>query len=181
MVTVRSHWILAADQDFAQLGGEDEYTGTSGEPVGAQVSRAIADLRAQGDDALLIREVLLTGRQVWGASTVVAVLGRVPESVRNVLATTDRPLGRTLHGAGVVTTRQIRRWGLVPAGRWASVLAGDLDPKTLIPAREYVMQPSSGEAPVAHLVEWFSPEVFTPPDDPGHRSRRGRRRRRFRD
>lgn len=113
-VTVRAHWVLAGDQDLAVIEAGDEYTGTAGEPIGKQVSRAVAGLRPAPEDSLLIREVLLTGREVWGASTVVAVLERVPESVRHTLATTDDPLGRTLHEAGVVTTRKIAKWGACP-------------------------------------------------------------------
>ncbi len=176
-VSVRSHWVLAGDQDLAVIEAGDEYTGTSGEPIGRQVSRAVAGLRPDGDDSLLIREVLLTGREVWGASTVVAVLERVPESVRHTLATTDDPLGRTLHEAGVVTTRQVAKWGRVPAGRWGTVLAGSPGPDALVPAREYLMLPSSGDDPIAHLVEWFSPDVFEESEMARGRSRRGGRRR----
>ncbi|WP_235738092.1 chorismate pyruvate-lyase family protein [Nocardioides alcanivorans] len=162
-VQVRAHWVLGAHDDLAALSGaEDAYTGITADRIDTQVARAQEMLRPAETESLLIREVLLTGgrQRVWGASTVVAVLDRLPEQIVASLAATDRPIGPALHESGVLTTREIRQWGLVPAGRWAGILAGLWSPEEQIPSRDYLMRAANDGCPLAHFVEWFSPAVF---------------------
>lgn len=154
--------VLRHEVQASAVGRSDgsAYTGVAAHAPDAQVGDAFDELDLDGTEPLLRREVLLRGRQVWGASTVVAVLDRVPSSVARSLATTDEPIGRALHAAGMPTSRELRAWGLVPADRWTGRLSAVTSPSTRIPRRAYVMRSVADARPVAHFVEWFSPAIF---------------------
>jgi len=118
--------------------------------------------QASAGDLLLIRDVLLVGaggRRVHGSAEVVALLDGLSERVAEALATTDQPIGRLLRDNGVQVTRELRRWGHLPAGRQAARLGEGLTPSSRVPARTYLMRLASGK-PLALLTERFAPHVF---------------------
>lgn len=164
-VTARplQHWVVAASHDLS-AGGADPYTGTASLAVAAELRRAHDLLELVPEESLLVREVLLRGAsRVWATSSVSCVLDRLPTSVVRVLSTSDAPIGRTLHEAGVVTGRRLTGWGRRPAGRWATHLAGVRSEADPVPGREYVMTLPGDGRPLGYFVEWFSPAVFDPP------------------
>lgn len=174
-VTARplQHWVVAATDDLSVAGGgANPYTGTASLAVAAELRRAHDVLELLPEESLLVREVLLRGAsQVWATSSVSCVLDRLPESVMRVLATSEAPIGRTLHEAGVVTARRLAGWGRRPAGRWASQLAGVRSESELVPGREYVMTLPVDGRPLGYFAEWFSPAIFDAPSDPNGRNR----------
>ena len=166
------HWVVSASDDLAAVGDASPYTGTAGSAVAAELRRAHELLELRPDESLLVREVLLRGTaQVWATSAVSAVLDRLPESVMRTLSTSEAPIGRTLHEAGVVTARRLTGWGRRPAGRWAAHLAGVRSEAELVPGREYVMTLPVDGRPLGYFVEWFSPALFDAPAQPNGRTR----------
>jgi len=123
----------------------------------------LIELEASAGDALLIRDVLLVGvagRRVHGSAEVVALLDRLSQPVAEALATTDQPIGRLLRDNCVQVTRELRRWGHLPAGRQAARLGDDLISTSRVPARTYLMRLTSTGKPLALLTERFAPHVF---------------------
>ena len=57
-------------------------------------------------------------------------------------------------------TRELRRWGLLPAGRQAARLGDGLTSTSRVPARTYLMRLTSTGKPLALLTERFAPHVF---------------------
>lgn len=167
------HWVVAATDDLSAAGGgANPYTGTASSAVAAELRRAHDVLELLSAESLLVREVLLRGEtQVWATACVSCVLDRLPEAVVRTLATSEAPIGRTLHEAGVVTSRKLTGWGRRPAGRWANQLAGVESETELIPGREYVMTLPLDGRPLGYFVEWFSPVLFDAPSDPMGRNR----------
>ena len=174
-VTARplQHWVVAATDDLSgAAGGANPYTGTASLAVAAELRRAHDVLELLPEESLLVREVLLRGAsQVWATSSVSCVLDRLPETVMRTLSTSEAPIGRTLHEAGVVTSRKLTGWGRRPAGRWASQLVGVRSESELIPGREYVMTLPLDGRPLGYFVEWFSPALFDTPSDSTGRNR----------
>lgn len=169
-VTARplQHWVISAGDDLAVLGaGTSPYTGAQSQAVAAGLRRAHDLLDLSGSETLLVREVLLRGTHaVWATSAVTAVLDRLPEPVVRALATSEAPIGRTLHEGGVVTGRRITGWGRRPAGRWAKLLVGVDSEDEAVPGREYVMTFGTDLRPLGYFVEWFSPQLFDEPSSP---------------
>ncbi len=173
-VTARplQHWVVAATDDLSAAGGANPYTGTASLAVAAELRRAHDLLALLPQESLLVREVLLRGAsQVWAASSVSCVLDRLPETVVRTLSTSEAPIGRTLHEAGVVTSRRLAGWGRRPAGRWAKQLAGVRSETEQVPGREYVMRLPLDGRPLGYFVEWFSPALFDTPSDAMGRNR----------
>lgn len=162
-VEVSGHWTISVPDgrpaspstmhpELGAPGGED------------RVETALADLGAGPGDELLVRDVLLVGLggAVHGAAEVVARRSALPDAVAHTLATTDQPIGRLLRDSDVPVTRELRRWGLLPAGAQAARLGPDLGPSSRVPGRTYVMRMSADGSPLAVLTERFAPHVFVP-------------------
>jgi len=81
-------------------------------------------------------------------------------AIPKALATTDQPIGLLLRDNGVQVTRELQRWGHLPAGRQAGRLGEGLTPTSRVPARTYLMRLSSTGKPLALLTERFAPHVF---------------------
>ena len=120
------------------------------------------DLEAEEGDELLIRDVVLVGDDdvVYGAATVYAVAGRLPAQVVHRLATTTDPIGKLLVRAGEPIRRELREWGLLPAGDFAAHLGPDVRPDSRVPARTYRMVSMTSQRPVSMITEWFAPRLF---------------------
>lgn len=163
-VVVDGHWRLTVPDDGA---GQSSTSSMHFDPDSPDIEDYLAlgliELEASAGDALLIRDVLLVGaagRRVHGSAEVVALLDRLSQPVAEALATTDQPIGRLLRDNGVQVTRELRRWGHLPAGRQAARLGDDLISTSRVPARTYLMRLTSTGKPLALLTERFAPHVF---------------------
>ncbi len=162
-VEVSGHWTISVPH------GSAAPTSTMHAEIGApgvdeRLQVAQVELDAGPGDELLVRDVLLVGAfgAVHGAAEVVARRAALPDVVAHTLATTDQPIGRLLRDSDVPVTRELRRWGLLPAGAQAARLGPDLVPSSRVPGRTYVMRMSSDGSPLAVLTERFAPHVFVP-------------------
>lgn len=162
-VEVSGHWTISVPD------GGSTTTSTMHAELGApgveeRLETALAELGAGPGDELLVRDVLLVGSggAVHGAAEVVARRAALPDAVAHVLATTDQPIGRLLRDSDVPVTRELRRWGLLPAGVQAGRLGPGLTAASRVPGRTYVMRMSSDGSPLAVLTERFAPHVFVP-------------------
>ena len=162
-VVVDGHWRLTVPDDGALHPSTSSMHFDLDSPdVEDYLAMGLLELQVSAGDLLLIRDVLLVGaggRRVHGSAEVVALLDGLSERVAEALATTDQPIGRLLRDNGVQVTRELRRWGHLPAGRQAARLGEGLTPSSRVPARTYLMRLASGK-PLALLTERFAPHVF---------------------
>ena len=163
-VVVDGHWRLTVPDDGANHPSTSTMHFDLDSPdVEDYLAMGLMELEASAGDLLLIRDVLLVGaggRRVHGSAEVVALLEGLPERVAEALATTDQPIGRLLRDNGVQVTRELQRWGHLPAGRQAGRLGEGLTTTSRVPARTYLMRLSSTGKPLALLTERFAPHVF---------------------
>lgn len=164
-VRVRRHWRLPLPDRVDDVRADHlacAYTGMDDSGVARSVSIAVETLGAAPGSDIIVREVLLTGDDGvnYGASHVVAVLGRLPATLAHQLATTDIPIGKLLVRASIPVRRELRRWGLTAAGFRAAALDPRLDPHTPVPSRSYLMRLVDRGEPLAAFTEWFAPHVF---------------------
>jgi len=163
-VVVDGHWRLTVPDDGAAHSSTSSMHFDPDSPdIEDYLALGLIELEASAGDALLIRDVLLVGaagRRVHGSAEVVALLDRLSQPVAEALATTDQPIGRLLRDNGVQVTRELRRWGHLPAGRQAARLGDDLISTSRVPARTYLMRLTSTGKPLALLTERFAPHVF---------------------
>jgi chorismate-pyruvate lyase len=162
-VRVRGHWRLPVPgAAAAHPGGEPSYTGLDGPDVDRCVEVGVVELGAAPGDVLLVRDVLLVGRDgtTYGAAEVVAAEHRLPDPVARALATTDQPIGRLLRDNDVAVRRELRRWGTLPAGAHAGVLGDGLAAASPVLGRVYRMTLVPSGEPLAALTEWFAPRLF---------------------
>ncbi|WP_242605702.1 chorismate pyruvate-lyase family protein [Frankia sp. Cppng1_Ct_nod] len=123
----------------------------------------IRDLDCETGDDLLIREVLLTGDDgvTYGTASVLAVVNRLPVDVTRGLAETEEPIGKLLVRAALPVVRELRAWGLLPAGDFAAHLGPGIDGQSRVPARTYRMRGMLTGRPLTLITEWFAPRLFT--------------------
>jgi chorismate-pyruvate lyase len=163
-VVVDGHWRLTVPDDgTAHPSTSTMHFDLDSPDVEDYLAVALLELGASAGDLLLIRDVLLVGsgsRRVHGSAEVVALLDGLSPRVAQELATTDQPIGRLLRDNGVQVTRELHRWGHLPAGRRADRLGEGLTPMSRVPARTYLMRLTSTGKPLALLTERFAPHVF---------------------
>jgi len=159
-VTVDSHWTIAVPSDVP-------LSTVLQSPDDSHDAEYFLDLShrhlgvAPGE-RLLVREVLLVGPTgaVHGIAEVVARESLLPDAVADALATTDDPIGRLLRDNGVLVSRELTSWGLVPAGPRADRLVGRVRPDDRIAGRSYLMREIATNQPLAVLIERFGPHIF---------------------
>ncbi len=141
--------------------------------------QATAELDLRPGDVILIRRVSLTDTHstVYAVAEVIAALDRLPTAVTKLLFTTSTPFGKALAADGVAVTRELRRLGGYPAGRFAPMLGPTLDAASVVAGRTYRMVSSQTAAPLAVVTEWFAPRLFeqTNPGAASATARAGRR------
>jgi chorismate-pyruvate lyase len=134
-----------------------------GDPgIDGAVDLGTAHLGACPGQVLLVRQVLLVDASgtAHAAAEIVALQHELPEAVVRTLATTNHPIGRLLRDHDFPVIRELRQWGLLPAGPSAGALHPVLAPNTRIPGRRYIMRRASSGVPVVVLTEHFAPELF---------------------
>jgi chorismate-pyruvate lyase len=161
-VSVVGHWHVTASEPGALRSTSGMHDETDGPDTERYLWTAREHLSTVPGDALLIREVLLAGPtgSVHGTAEVIAVLPRLSQPVAEALSATDQPNGRLLREHGISVTRELRYWGLMPAGPRYARLGPDLDAASRVPGRTYLMRLSGTGQPLAQLTEWFAPHVF---------------------
>jgi chorismate-pyruvate lyase len=157
-VRVRRHWRMTLPASPVA----DSYTGTNVAAPAACSTVGYQDLGGLPGDDLLIREVLLCDSDgvIYATASLFAVLDRLPPDVARRLATTGAPIGKLLVRAGIQSTREIRRWGLLPAGDFAAHLGPAVRAETRVPARTYLMRSMETGMPLTLITEWFAPRLF---------------------
>jgi chorismate-pyruvate lyase len=162
-VVVDGHWRLTVpDHGAAHPSTSTMHFDLDSPDVEDYLAMGLLELEAAAGELLLIRDVLLVGAgcRVHGSAEVVALLDGLSERVAEALATTDQPIGRLLRDNGVQVTRELQRWGHLPAGRQAARLGEGLTSASRVPARTYLMRLTSTGKPLALLTERFAPHVF---------------------
>lgn len=162
-VTVDDHWLVTVpDNTSEQLPGGTMNFDHDGPDLDGYLATGVDYLDASPGDLLLVRTVLLVGSSgsVHGTAEVVAMHHQLPLPVREALASTTHPLGRLLRDNGVQVTRELRRWGNLPAGPRAAMLGPSITPSSRVLGRTYVMVLSSTGKPLVALTERFAPHVF---------------------
>ncbi|KLL11522.1 MULTISPECIES: chorismate pyruvate-lyase family protein [Protofrankia] len=121
----------------------------------------LRDLDGSPGDELLVREVLLTSDNgvVHGAASLLAITDRLPADVVRALDT-EEPIGRLLMRAALPVVRELRSWGRLPAGDFATHLGSALSAQSRVPARTYRMRDMRTGHPLTLITEWFSPHLF---------------------
>lgn len=164
-VRVHRHWRLPVPDRLDDIHADHlaaSYTGMDDTGFATSVTIASDLLGAAPGSDLIVRDVLLTGDNGvnYGASHVVAVLGRLPSTLAHQLATTDIPIGKLLVQSRISVRRELRRWGLTSAGHRAQSLDPRLRPDTPVPSRSYLMRLVDHGEPLAAFTEWFAPHLF---------------------